>query len=73
MPVPTDFGDFFRDFEWMGLQRHLKILGIFARLNYRDGKDNYLLAIPLVLRYALNVANRYAELKPLARILAPLN
>lgn len=73
LPVPTDFGDFFRDFEWMGLQRHLKILGIFARLNYRDGKDNYLLAIPLVLRYALNVANRYAELKPLARILAPLN
>ena len=73
LPVPPDFGDFFRDFEWMGLQRHLKILGIFARLNYRDGKANYLQSIPLVLHYVLHVANRYAELKPLARILAPLN
>ena len=38
LPVDADFGAFYRDFEWMGLQRHLKVLGIFARLNYRDGK-----------------------------------
>ena len=38
LPVDADFGEFWRDFEWMGLQRHLKVLGIFARINYRDGK-----------------------------------
>ena len=69
LKVPPDFGDFFRDFEWMGLQRHLKILGIFARLNYRDGKNGYLKDIPLVLDYAIKVATRYAEFKPLARLL----
>jgi aminoglycoside/choline kinase family phosphotransferase len=69
MPMPTDFGQFYRDFEWMGLQRHLKILGIFARLFHRDGKDAYLKDIPLVLEYAIATANRYIELKPLARIL----
>jgi len=69
LPMPTDFGQFYRDFEWMGLQRHLKILGIFARLFHRDGKDGYLKDIPLVLEYAIATANRYIELKPLARIL----
>jgi aminoglycoside/choline kinase family phosphotransferase len=53
----------------MGLQRHLKVLGIFARLFHRDGKDGYLKDIPLVLEYAIACANRYIELKPLARIL----
>jgi len=53
----------------MGLQRHLKVLGIFARLFHRDGKDGYLKDIPLVLQYAIATANRYIELKPLARIL----
>jgi aminoglycoside/choline kinase family phosphotransferase len=69
LPMPIDFGQFYRDFEWMGLQRHLKVLGIFARLFHRDGKDGYLKDIPLVLEYAIACANRYIELKPLARIL----
>ncbi len=69
LPMPGDFGQFYRDFEWMGLQRHLKVLGIFARLFHRDGKDGYLKDIPLVLEYAIVTANRYIELKPLARIL----
>jgi len=69
LPMPDDFGQFYRDFEWMGLQRHLKVLGIFARLFHRDGKDGYLKDIPLVLQYAIATANRYIELKPLARIL----
>ena len=69
LPMPDDFGLFYRDFEWMGLQRHLKVLGIFARLFHRHGKDGYLKDIPLVLQYAIATANRYIELKPLARIL----
>jgi N-acetylmuramate 1-kinase len=69
LPMPNDFGEFYRDFEWMGLQRHLKVLGIFARLFHRDGKDGYLNDIPLVLEYAIATANRYIELKPLLRIL----
>jgi aminoglycoside/choline kinase family phosphotransferase len=69
LSMPDDFGQFYRDFEWMGLQRHLKVLGIFARLFHRDGKDSYLKDIPLVLEYAIATANRYIELKPLARIL----
>lgn len=69
LAVAGDFGDFWRDFEWMGLQRHLKVLGIFARLHHRDGKDGYLKDIPLVRRHALSVARRYQGLGPLARIL----
>ena len=69
LPMPDDFGQFYREFEWMGLQRHLKVLGIFARLFHRDGKNAYLRDIPLVLEYAIATANRYIELKPLARIL----
>ncbi|ANJ00459.1 aminoglycoside phosphotransferase [Polynucleobacter wuianus] len=69
LPMTEDFGQFYRDFEWMGLQRHLKVLGIFARLFHRDGKNGYLKDIPLVLEYAIATANRYIELKPLARIL----
>jgi aminoglycoside/choline kinase family phosphotransferase len=69
LAMPNDFGQFYRDFEWMGLQRHLKVLGIFARLFHRDGKDAYLKDLPLVLEYAIATANRYIELKPLARIL----
>jgi aminoglycoside/choline kinase family phosphotransferase len=67
--VPPDFADFYRDFEWMGLQRHLKVLGIFARLYHRDGKANYLNDIPLVLKYTRAVAGRYSCFKPLLRIL----
>lgn len=69
LPVPPDFGEFWRDLEWMGLQRHLKVLGIFARLHYRDGKDNYLNDMPRVWRYAMSVARRYQGLGPLARLL----
>ena len=60
--VPTDFGDFFIDFEMMGVQRHLKILGIFKRLYLRDGKSQYLNDIPLVENYVLEVAEKYPKL-----------
>ena len=64
-----DFGEFWRALEWMGLQRHLKVLGIFARLNYRDGKSAYLADTPRFIGYARAVAQRYHELAPLARLL----
>ena len=60
--APTDFGDFFIDFEMMGVQRHLKILGIFKRLYLRDGKNQYLNDIPLVENYVLEVAEKYPKL-----------
>lgn len=69
LPVHGDFGDFYRDFEWMGLQRHLKILGIFARIHYRDGKPGYLEDTPRFLDYARAVATRYAELGGLLTLL----
>jgi N-acetylmuramate 1-kinase len=72
VPVQDDFGLFWRDLEWMGLQRHLKVLGIFARLCHRDGKDGYLKDLPLVWRYAHHVAMRYSVLTPLARLLEQL-
>ena len=69
LPVRAAFGDFYRDFEWMGLQRHLKVLGIVARLSHRDGKDRYLADLPLVLRYVQEVAARYVTLAPLSRLI----
>jgi N-acetylmuramate 1-kinase len=69
LPVPQDIADFYRDFEWMGAQRHLKVLGIFARLYHRDGKDGYLRDMPLVMDYLRRVCARYIELKPLLRLL----
>lgn len=72
LPVNPDFGEFYRDYEWMGLQRHLKVLGIFARLYHRDGKDGYLANLPLVLKYTRAVAGRYTELKKLVRLLDSL-
>ena len=69
LAVPAEFGDFYRDFEWMGLQRHLKILGIFARLHHRDGKDQYLADLPRVLRHARKTCARYSAFTPLLRIL----
>jgi aminoglycoside/choline kinase family phosphotransferase len=69
LPVNPDIDAFYRDFEFMALQRHLKILGIFCRLNYRDGKDIYMGDLPTVLDYVRKTANRYIELKPLARLL----
>ena len=69
LPVPADFGAFYRDFEWMGLQRHLKVLGIFARIHYRDGKRGYLEDTPRFLRYARAVCERYNELAPILAVL----
>jgi aminoglycoside/choline kinase family phosphotransferase len=72
LPVGDDFAEFFRNFEWMGLQRHLKVLGIFARINYRDGKPNYLVDTPRFFGYVRAVARRYQALAPLARLLDEL-
>jgi aminoglycoside/choline kinase family phosphotransferase len=72
LPVDPDFGEFWRALEWMGLQRHLKVLGIFARINYRDGKPRYLEDTPRFMRYSRDVAGRYAALAPLARLLDEL-
>jgi len=69
LPVHADFAEFFRAAEWMGLQRHLKVLGIFARLTYRDGKPDYLADTPRFLRYVRAVSQRYAVLAPILRIL----
>jgi aminoglycoside/choline kinase family phosphotransferase len=67
-----DFAAFYRAFEWMGLQRHMKVLGIFARINYRDGKPHYLADTPRFIGYARGVARRYGALKPLALLLDEL-
>ena len=72
LPVNADFSEFYRDFEWMGLQRHLKVIGIFARIHYRDGKSGYLEDTPRFVNYARAVAGRYRELAPLARLLDEL-
>jgi hypothetical protein len=72
LPVPQDFGEFYRDFEWMGAQRHIKVLGIFARLYHRDGKDGYLNDMPLVMAYLRKVCERYIELKPMLNLLDEL-
>jgi aminoglycoside/choline kinase family phosphotransferase len=72
LPVAADFGEFWRALEWMGLQRHLKVLGIFARINYRDGKPRYLQDTPRFIAYARSVSQRYRELAPLARLLDEL-
>jgi N-acetylmuramate 1-kinase len=72
LPLPDDFGEFWRQFEWMGLQRHLKVLGIFCRLKHRDGKPKYSEDLPRFFAYAHKVASRYNGLRPLARLLEPL-
>jgi N-acetylmuramate 1-kinase len=69
LPVGNDFSAFYRDFEWMGLQRHLKVLGIFARLCHRDGKDRYLNDMPVVLNYVVKTASRYRDFGPLLAII----
>ena len=72
LPVNKDIDAFYKDFEYMGLQRHLKILGLFCRLNYRDGKQQYLADLPTVMDYVRKTANRYKDLKPLVRLLDAL-
>ena len=69
LPVDADFGEFYRAYEWMGVQRHLKVLGIFARLYHRDGKDGYLNDMPLVSKYLRKTVGRYNELVSLTHLL----
>jgi aminoglycoside/choline kinase family phosphotransferase len=69
LPMGDDFGEFYRGVEWMGLQRHLKVAGIFARLTLRDGKPQYLADTPRFIQYIRATTNRYVELKPLMRLI----
>lgn len=72
LPVREDFGAFWLDYEWMGAQRQLKVLGIFARLFHRDGKPAYLGDLPRVMAYLRRTANRYRALGGLAQLLDEL-
>ncbi|MFM0718721.1 phosphotransferase [Paraburkholderia strydomiana] len=72
LPVDADFGEFYRQIEWMGLQRHIKVLGLFCRINYRDGKPHYMKDLPRFIGYARKVAERYAPLRPFAKLLDEL-
>jgi N-acetylmuramate 1-kinase len=69
LPVGDDFGEFYRGVEWMGLQRHLTVAGIFARLTLRDGKPRYLADTPRFINYIRATCSRYRELKPLLRLI----
>ena len=73
LPVDADFGEHWRALEWMGLQRHLKVMGIFCRLKHRDGKARYAEDLPRFFAYATKVATRYGPLKPLLRLLEPMS
>ena len=72
LDLPDDFGEFWRQVEWMGLQRHLKVLGIFCRLKHRDAKPKYSEDLARFFNYAHKVAARYNVLRPLSRLLEPL-
>ncbi len=72
LPVGEDFGETWRALEWMGLQRHLKVLGIFCRLKHRDGKPKYSADLPRFFAYAHKVASRYRPLAPLLPLIEPL-
>jgi len=72
LPVHEDFSVFYRDYEWMAVQRHLKVLGIFARLYHRDDKQGYLKDLPLVMAYLRAACSRYIDLKPLLNLLDTL-
>ena len=73
LPVDPSIDQLYRDYEWMGVQRHLKVAGIFARLYHRDGKDGYLNDIPRVLTYLKRACNRYVELRPLGELIRDLS
>lgn len=73
LPVPADFGEFWRALEWMGLQRHLRVMGVFCRLKHRDGKPHYASDLPRFFAYCTKVALRYAPLAPLLALLEPLS
>lgn len=70
--MESDFGECWRALEWMGLQRHLKVLGIFCRLKHRDGKPRYSSDLPRFFAYVTKVALRYRELKPLIALIEPM-
>ena len=72
LPVAENFADFWRDLDWMGAQRQLKVLGIFARLSHRDGKHGYVDDMPRVMAYLRSTCARYAELAPLGHLLESL-
>ncbi|CAB3709808.1 N-acetylmuramate/N-acetylglucosamine kinase [Paraburkholderia sediminicola] len=72
LPVDPDFGEFYRQLEWIGLQRHIKVLGLFCRINYRDSKPHYMKDLPRFIGYARKVAERYAPLRPFAKLLDEL-
>jgi len=72
-PIETERQLFIKQLDFMGMQRHLKAIGIFARLNYRDDKPGYLKDIPRTLAYVVDVCQRYPELKKFASLLASLN
>jgi N-acetylmuramate 1-kinase len=73
LPVREDFSVFWSELEWMGLQRHLKVLGIFCRLKHRDGKPKYAGDLPRFFAYATKVAARYRELAPLLALIEPMS
>lgn len=73
LPVADDFGEFWRQLEWMGLQRHLKVAGIFCRLKHRDGKPGYATDLPRFFNYITKVALRYRPLQPLLALVEPLS
>ena len=70
--VNASDAEFLRWFDFMGLQRHIKVLGVFARLHLRDSKDGYLKDIPLVLDYTLKAARKYPQTQALAKLLEEL-
>jgi aminoglycoside/choline kinase family phosphotransferase len=67
---PVNEADWLRWFDWMGLQRHLKVAGIFSRLHLRDGKPGYLQDLPLVMRYLSEISSDYDDMAPLAALMA---
>ncbi|MEJ7137360.1 aminoglycoside phosphotransferase family protein [Amphibiibacter pelophylacis] len=72
LPVHDDFGEFWRAAEWLGLQRHLKVMGIFCRLQHRDGKPIHIGEVPRFMAWANRVALRYGPLRPLIPLLETL-
>ncbi len=73
LPVSAQFDQWYADYEWMGVHRHLKVLGIFARLAYRDGKTGYLAELPRVRHYLWKAVQRYGALRPLLTLLMRLH
>jgi N-acetylmuramate 1-kinase len=73
LPLDEDFGEVWRQIEWMGAQRHLKVAGIFCRLKHRDGKPHYASDLPRFFRYLTKVAMRYRPLAPLLPLIEPLS